>query len=239
MRYLGPVLLEHGPCPYLPGRSWRSASLEVESLEPLEFQRLLEAGYRRSGTEFYLPWCRGCAECRPLRVPVERFQPGKTQRRTWRRNQDLEVTVAMPGATPERLDLYRRYLAGRFGRADAPGLREFDHFLGRHFEGTIELDYRLEGRLVGFGILDTTPDAASSVYFTYDPDLPERRLGTFSALYEIDWCRRTGRSHLYLGLWVRECRAMTYKSQYRPHEILVPGGGWQPAEPPPEGGPPQ
>ena len=75
--------------------------------------------------------------------------------------------------------------------------------------------------------LDVTPEAASSVYFVHDPDLPERRLGTYSVLREVDWCRRSGRAHLYLGLWVRECRSMAYKGSFGPHEVLVPGEGWR------------
>lgn len=227
MKYFGPMLLDRGPCPYLPARTWRSLSMEVERLAPEEFQVLLESGYRRCGTEFYVPRCQGCSSCVPLRLPVAGFAPSRTQRRVWRRNQDLEVTEVRPGCTDEKLDLYRRYLAGRFGRTDLPGRREFEYFLGFHFGNGVELDYRLDGRLVGFGILDETPAAASSVYFAYDPELSERRLGVFSLLYEIDWCRRTGREHLYLGLWVEGCQAMRYKADYRPHELLVAGNGWE------------
>lgn len=226
MRYLGPVLLDRGACPYLPGRTWRSVSLEVEKIDPAEFQVLLEGGYRRCGTEFYVPRCEGCSACVPLRIPVQRFRPGKTQRRVFRRNADLQVEIVAPGYTAEKLDLYQRFLEGRFDRGGRTGKREFEYFLGFHFGNSVEIDYRLDGRLVGFGILDTTPEAASSVYFAFDPELEERRLGTYSLMYEIDWCRRTGRKHLYLGLWVRDCRAMRYKSDFRPHEVLVPGQGW-------------
>jgi arginine-tRNA-protein transferase len=96
-------------------------------------------------------------------------------------------------------------------------------FLGDRFGSTLVLDYLLGERLVAFGVLDVTPKAASSVYFVHDPDLASRRLGTFSVMQEVEWCRKTKRSHLYLGLWVRECPAMAYKAWFHPHETLVAG----------------
>lgn len=232
MKGLGPWLVDRGACPYLPGRTWGSVSLEVAEVSPEEFQVLLERGYRRCGPEFYVPRCAGCTACIPLRIPVRDFAPSRTQRRVLRRNEDLEVEVTAPGYTDEKLELYRRFLAGRFQRSEPPGRREFESFLAFHFGNTLEFDYRLDGRLVGLGIVDATPDAASSVYFAFDPRLEERRLGTCSLLHEIGWCRRTGRAHLYLGLWIEECRSMRYKSDFRPHEILLPGQGWVPGRPP-------
>lgn len=225
---LGPFHLGHGACPYLPDRDWGSVSLHVEQIEPVEVQGLLEAGFRRSGREFYRPACPDCQACVPLRLPVARFRPGRTQRRVWRRNQDLEVVQVPPGCTEEKLDLYRRFLSRRFARHGAPGPEDFENFLGQGPGCTLEMDYRLDGRLVGFGILDATPGSASSVYFVHDPDEADRRLGTFSVMQEVEWCRATGRKHLYLGLWVARCRAMDYKTRFHLHELLLPGQGWRP-----------
>ncbi len=224
---LGPFYLGRGACPYLPDRDWNSLSLHVQQVDPTEFQDLLEAGYRRSGREFYRPACQGCQECIPLRLPVQDFRPGRTQRRVWRRNQDLEVRQVAPGFTDEKLDLYRRFLAERFAREHPPDPEDFEGFLGPGLGCTVELDYRLDGRLVAFGILDATPQAASSVYFVHDPEQARRRLGTFSVMQEVEWCRQTGRRHLYLGLFVRQCRAMTYKAWFHPHELLSPQEGWR------------
>jgi arginine-tRNA-protein transferase len=226
VKYVGPVLLDRGACPYLPDREWRSMSLEGHAISAAEMEKLLEMGFRRSGTEFYIPRCQSCQACIPLRLPVQGHRLDKAQRRTWRANADLTVEVGEPGYTEEKLDLYRRYLEGKFSRVDLPGRDEYDYFLGFSFGWTREFQYRLEGRLIGLGIVDATPSAASSVYFCYDLAWPRRRLGVYSLLYELEWCRRTGRSHLYLGLWIEECPSMAYKAGYRPHEILLPHRGW-------------
>jgi len=223
MIFSGPFFAEHGPCPYLADRDWSSVSLSCRQVDPDEFQTLLEDGFRRSGSEFYRPACRGCQECVPIRLPVEAFHPHRTQRRVWRRNQDLRVRLAPGASSPQKLDLYRRFLAARFDRVESPGVEEMEGFLGDRFGSTLVLDYLLGERLVAFGVLDVTPKAASSVYFVHDPDLASRRLGTFSVMQEVEWCRKTKRSHLYLGLWVRECPAMAYKAWFHPHETLVAG----------------
>lgn len=223
MIFSGPFFAEHGPCPYLADRDWNSVSLHVQQLEPGELQELLQSGFRRSGSEFYRPACPECRQCVPIRLPVEEFRPRKTQRRVWRRNQDLQVRQAPVQLDSARLDLYRRFLAARFDRVDPPGTTELEAFLGDRFGSTVELDYFLDGSLVAFGVLDITPQAASSVYFVHDPDLASRRLGTFSVMKEVEWCQQTGRSHLYLGLWVRGCPAMEYKAWFHPHETQVAG----------------
>jgi arginine-tRNA-protein transferase len=45
----------------------------------------------------------------------------------------------------------------------------------------------------------------------------------YSVLAEIELCRRTARDWLYLGLYVEDCRHLSYKARYRPHERLVDG----------------
>ena len=34
-------------------------------------------------------------------------------------------------------------------------------------------------------------------------------------------CRRLGLEALYLGYWIKNCRKMNYKTQYRPIELFV------------------
>jgi arginine-tRNA-protein transferase len=79
---------------------------------------------------------------------------------------------------------------------------------------------------VAVSIVDLFPDALSSVYCYWDPDLAERGLGTWMALAEIDHARRTGRAWWYLGYWVSGCGKMAYKARYRPQQRLV-DGAWR------------
>ena len=92
---------------------------------------------------------------------------------------------------------------------------------------TQEFRYKLNGKLIGLSILDFGENDASSVYFFFDPDYSKLSLGTFSALYEIDWMNRNGMRYYYLGLFVESCVHLNYKSRYYPNERLI-DGQWVP-----------
>ena len=44
---------------------------------------------------------------------------------------------------------------------------------------------------------------------------------SFSILTQFRYARERGYRYAYLGYWIPENRSMSYKSQYRPHEILT------------------
>jgi len=223
------VTLGEQPCPYLPGRVSESRAAWAEGMPGELYHRFMDAGFRRSGKLVYQPVCRGCRACQAIRVPVAEFRPSKSQRRCRRRNQDLVVSAAEPKATDEKYELYRRYLAGRFGRSGAEEKREgFEAFLYESPVETVEFTYRdAGGRLLAAGICDVSRQSLSSVYFYYDPGDASRGLGTFGALREIETAANLGIPYYYLGFWVAGCGAMDYKADFRPFEILHADGVWR------------
>ena len=48
--------------------------------------------------------------------------------------------------------------------------------------GSFHQQYRINGKLVGVGVIDILSDCVSSVYFFYDPEYGFLNLGTYSAL---------------------------------------------------------
>lgn len=198
------------------------------------YHRFMDAGFRRSGKLVYQPVCAGCRACMSLRVPVDTFQPSKSQRRCIRRNADLRIQSAAPVATEEKFELYRRYLSlwhGRAGEAGEDGddtWEALESFLYDSPVETVEFCYRDgAGRLLAVGICDVCADSLSSVYFYHDPAESKRSLGTLGVLREIESARSLGVPHYYLGYWVKDCGAMQYKASFRPCEVLGPDGVWQ------------
>jgi arginine-tRNA-protein transferase len=231
MIYSGPFAHDCGPCPYLPPPlRWRTLSLYVDQLEPEEFEKMLGQGFRRCATSCYVNVCKECNECIPMRVPVATFEMSRSQRSSWKKNQDLTVEVVDARFTEEAYELYAGYCEDKFQKA-RPDRQSYVGFLVENLGFTKHFEYRLDGKLVGLGVVDVTPKAANSVYFAYDVATGPRRLGTYSILYELDWCRRTERTHLYLGFYVKGSRSMRYKSAFGPHEILRKETGWRPPEP--------
>ena len=229
------VLPEHA-CPYLPGRLAQLRAFLVTRMPGDVYHELMDAGFRRSGRMVYQPVCRGCRACVPIRVPVARFAPSKSQRRCARRNADLHVTVAPPRASDEKFALYGRYTSQWHGATTPDSRAEFDAFLYESPADTIEFTYRAggaTGRVLAVGICDVCPPRAlSSVYFWFDPAHARRGLGTYGALVEIERARSAGVAHYYLGYWVRDCAAMSYKSSFRPFQLLDTDGVWRESSPP-------
>jgi arginyl-tRNA--protein-N-Asp/Glu arginylyltransferase len=219
-------------CSYLPGRLARSVFVDPQlSLDPARYGALLDLGFRRSGSYVYRPACGSCQECRPVRVPVAAFEPTRAQRRCLRRNADLGLRLG-EDLDAEHYALYRRYLYARHpgGGMDPEDREAFRSFLSSAWGYTEILALRDgAGRLLAGGVIDRVPQGVSAVYTYFEPGLPERGLGTFSILMEIERARALGVPYLYLGYWVPGSPKMDYKRKFRPLEVLGPTG-WRPAE---------
>jgi len=215
-------------CPYLPGRVARNVTLSAQKLPPGLYHAFMDLNFRRMGGLVYRPRCEGCAECRMLRVDVAAFRPSRSQRRCLARNADLTIDVGPPRRDAEREDLYALYLAARHDGQMDGSPAELESFLYTSGVETLEVAYRLGGRLVAVGIADAEPRCWSAVYCYFDPRLPARSLGVMNVLTLLAECARRGLPHLYLGYYVRESESMAYKARYHPCEVLGPDGAWTP-----------
>lgn len=217
-------------CPYLPGRVARLPLYrQLRQLTLVEADARFGNAERRVGTCLYRTACPTCNACRGLRVVVDEFAPSRSQRRVLARWADEgRVEVGRASWDPEKLSLFNRHKFERdlADEADEPMTPlGYVSWLVQSCFHTMEMRYYLRDRLVGVGVVDLGRTSASSVYFYFDPDPEVGRYspGVYSVLREIELCRQTGRSHLYLGLHVEECRHLAYKTDYRPHELLVDG----------------
>lgn len=213
-------------CPYLPGVIACEEVFRADQFDGELYHDFMDHGFRRSGVIFYRPVCDGCDQCRPLRVPVGPFRPTKSQRRVWRKNEDLEVRIGIPMLSVEKFRIYSDYLAAQHQSEKEHSLADMYRFLYMSPVFTVEIEYRRRGRLVAVSIADVCTRSLSSVYVYFDPDFAARSPGTYSALREICLCRERAIANYYMGYWVADCPAMSYKARFRPHEILLAGGKW-------------
>lgn len=192
------------------------------------YDAALQRGYRRAGGHVYHPHCRTCHACVPARIAVADFRPDRSQRRCLRRNADVEVSIEPAGYSDEYFDLYSRYLDVRHpgGGMDNPAIDDFTRFLYTPWSPTRFVALRESGRLLGVAVTDFAGSGLSAVYTFFDPSEPDRGLGTFAILSQIDLARRRGLAHLYLGYWIAGHPKMDYKARFRPLELLGPQG-WQ------------
>ena len=219
------------PCPYLPNRMERKlfTALQGDGAQQLN-DSLSKQGFRRSQNVLYRPACAECNACLSARINVADFSPSRSQRKTLRRNKNLERRATSPWATEEQYDLFRRYLADR--HADG-GMADMDTF---EFAAMIEetpiktrvIEYvdATSGDLVAVCLTDVLDDGVSMVYSFYEPDRANASLGTYVILDHIEIARRNNLPHVYLGYWVPGSSKMGYKAAFSGLELHV-NGAWE------------
>jgi len=217
------------PCSYLDGREARSqVATPANLIDTSMFSELARMGFRRSGLYVYRPRCDGCNACTPARVPVELFQPRRSQRRCLARNADLRVTAKPLAFVEAHYQLYRRYQSARHsgGGMDRDDREQYRGFLLSSRVDSLLLEFTLGEQVVMVSLVDRLLDGLSAVYTFFEPTLPKRSLGVFNVLTQIEWTQRMGLDYAYLGYWIEASPKMSYKADYRPIEVLR-DGKWQ------------
>lgn len=218
-------------CHYLPDRDATQEYVQVGQLSPQEYEDLMNQGWRKFGPMLFHPICEGCRECRPLRILTDQFTPDRSQRRTLTRNADLSVRYSQPSVDAARLDLYRRYHASQAlykGWPDTDRTEKSYVFqFVRNPVPAVEISVWEGDLLRAVALTDVTPNVVSGVYHFHEPDCRPRGLGTFVMLHTIELARRLERRWAYFGYYVSGCPSMSYKTNFRPCEILGDDGIWR------------
>ena len=217
---------EPEPCPYIEGETARlPLRWQFRRLTPADFDQSLFQGDRRVGRMLYRTACAACRACEPIRIPASTFVPSRSQKRVIKKNRDVTVETGPSTFTAEKLALYNRHKHLRgLSRDEHPMTRRgYEGWFVQSCTQTIDMEYRVGGRLIGCGIIDLGRLDTSSVYFFFDPAESKRSLGVFSVLMEVAWLRSRGGRFHYLGLYVDSCRHLNYKAAYFPHKRLQDG----------------
>jgi arginine-tRNA-protein transferase len=205
-------------CPYLPDRSFVQRYFFGSGADLAETAALQAAGWRRFGQFFFRPHCAGCQACVPVRLDAAHLVLTPSQRRVWRRNEDVAFSVVPLEFRDEYYELYRQHSQSRFGKETDPA-----DFRATFFEESVPAfltEYRVDGRLAGLGFCDEGDEGLSSVYFVFADDAADRSLGTYSVLRECRLAAERGRRWYYLGYWVQGNATMAYKGRFQPRQVL-------------------
>ena len=221
---------ESSPCSYLPGEDSNSIFLDPR-LEPDSdlCNRLHINGFRRSGKLIYRPQCPTCSACQSARIINNEFKASKSQRRTWKRNQDISFRWTDPVFNQEHYQLYQNYINERHKDGDMhpPSEDQYTDFLIEGFGSHKILEARTEhGELIGACVVDQFYDGLSAIYSYFKPDLARRSLGQLFILALIEFGRQAGLTHTYLGYYVKGSAKMDYKAKYKPLQIFD-GNQWR------------
>ena len=217
------------PCSYLAGLEARSQVATPSFLitAPI-YSELVRQGFRRSGTFTYRPRCDTCLACVPVRVDVNAFASSRSQRRVWKKNYHLDVSLHPLQDKAEYFDLYQRYQNTRHldGGMSNDSHEQYQKFLLHSHVDTMLVEFREAGILRMVSIIDALNDGLSSVYTFFEPDIKQASFGTYNVLWQIELCRQLQLPYLYLGYWIKQSRKMAYKASFQPLQGLIQGA-WQ------------
>jgi arginine-tRNA-protein transferase len=209
-------------CSYLADEQARTLFLDPAANVDLPlYQMLIDRGFRRSGQYLYQPACPQCEACISLRIPVRDFQPNRSQRRNWKRNQARIAVTSVPAEySQEHFELYNRYQKLRHidGAMACSDPQQYLRFLRCDWARTTFFEFRVAQQLVAVAVSDLLPDGVSSIYTFFDPQRHSEGLGVFAILWQIQHAAALGKHWVYPGFWIEKCQKMNYKSQYRPLE---------------------
>ncbi len=224
------------PCSYLPGKTARSQVATPSHLIHADlYGELVNAGFRRSGLYTYRPYCDECNACTATRIPVSRFEPNRSQRRSWKKHAGLDIRVLNLGYQEEHYQLYQHYQNERHADSDLDqdNHDQYMQFLLQSRVNSRVVEFRdgpqdpYPGRLRMVSMIDILDQGISSVYTFFDASNTAASYGNFSILWQIQQALELNLPYVYLGYYIQNSEKMSYKAKFQPIEGLM-NDHWQP-----------
>ncbi len=185
----------------------------------------LAAGYRRNGNCLYTMHCESCSACVPIRLHPKIYKPNRNQKRVWKKNRDVNVSIGAIHPSHENMELCDRFLQSRYPNKGNTAAAYYSGFFLNRIVSTFEIRYRVKGQLIGNAIVDIGNNWLNAVYFFFDHDEAKRSPGIYNILTMIKFCLQKKIEYLYLGYNIDQISAMNYKKRFSPH-FLYKNSQW-------------
>ena len=216
---------EHS-CAYLDDKQSKTLFMSPETA-PNErlYDRLINNGFRRSGDHIYRPHCDDCKACISIRIPCDTFTPSKQQKRCAKKGLRFSQRLQPACFDQQHYELFERYINARHTDGDMypTSEKQYREFLLSDWLNTQFLDL-LEpttGNLVACLVFDEISSGTSAIYSFFDPDYSQFSPGRLLVLKLVNITRQKQLEYVYLGYWIKNCRKMSYKGEYRPIECFT------------------
>jgi arginyl-tRNA--protein-N-Asp/Glu arginylyltransferase len=192
---------------------------------------LLEQGWRHFGNHFfrysYAFYGLDVRQVIPLRIRLDQFSLSKSQRRTQKKNQDLQTTIRPIDITAESKLLFARHKS-RFISGVPESIYDFlSRTPATEPCEAFEFAVHENDRLMALSYFDKGETSMSGIYAMFEPDASHRRLGIFTLLKEIAYAIETGKEFYYLGYAYEGPSFYDYKKRFRGSEAFDWAGNWE------------
>ncbi|MBN1499277.1 MAG: arginyltransferase [Spirochaetes bacterium] len=216
-----------GECSYFGGReSYIRAFKCSELMSDESVDYLLENGFRRCGELFYITDCGSCSSCVSYRVLLDKIRLSASQKRILKRGRDVIMKVNPPLLTDEKRAMYVDYQRHKHSenaenKNDSELMDSMMTQMFREFGNTIQFEFFINNRLIGYVTADSGFSSLSAVYSVYDVSLMKMSPGKLFILRIMEWAKLKYK-YFYLGFYIENHEKMNYKSEFGISEILDP-----------------
>lgn len=218
-------LEEDKQCPYFDDKRSDTRYRLMQKCHIDIYDNMLQRGWRRFGNIYFVPECKGCNECKTIRIDVLKLKYTKSQKRLFNKNRDIQIYVQKPTLSIDHINLfnkYHQYMSEKKGwDENIIDASEYKYsYVNGAGEFGKEILYFLDNKLIAVALCDMAKEGYSSVYCFYDHDYENRSLGKYSILAQISMAKQANVQYLFLGYWIKDHHSMGYKEDYAPFEIL-------------------
>ncbi len=202
------------------------------SLSPARLDRYLASGWFRSSNGLFRNklLCLEGKLCQVvnIRMRLEDFQPGKSQRRLLRKSRSLKVEVGPLEICNGMENLYQ-YTRKRFKGFIFPNLQAFLYdFHNRRVFKSMHVKVYEGKQLIAASIFDCGKDSVMSVLGIYHPAYKHLSPGILTMLQEVLWAEEQGKKFYYPGYVLKESDSFDYKLSLGTFEYLSDKNRWTP-----------
>jgi len=213
-------------CPYLEKKLAKTLFLnpELQPNDPI-YNALIGKGFRRSGDHIYRPHCDDCSACISVRIKSSNFVANKQQKRCFKKGKRFHTRIHPANFDAQHYRLFEQYINSRHADGDMypTSEKQYKEFILCDWMNTQFLDFiePTTGQLIACCVFDQLNTGLSAVYTFFDPDYSRFSLGRLAVLTLIETSKHLDLDYVYIGYWIKACRKMSYKSEYRPIECFI------------------
>ena len=203
----------------------------TQAISPQELDALLADGWRHFGENFFR-YNVGLHEYElrrvlPLRIRLKNFILSSSQRRTIKRNQDLQTVIRSIEITPEKETLFKKHKQ-RFKHSVPDSIYDF---LSNAPADTpceaLEVCLYNQKKLLAASFFDVGRAATSGVYAMFDTEENRRSLGIYTMLLVIDFSLKNSKAFYYPGYAYEGNSFYDYKKRFSALETFDWNGSWK------------
>jgi leucyl-tRNA---protein transferase len=187
-------------------------------MSDIEWENMLATGWRHNAMMFFrvssqLDENDNKLDILPLRYQLNQFEMSKSQRKVWRKNQDLTFKLTPLSIRDEIHFMFEQHIQ-RFKYNVPHSIFDFvSHVPNKPFP-TYQFEvYKLD-KLIGCTFVDITPNTLSSTYAMFDLEESKRSLGIFTMLLEMVYALTYKKQFHYPGYAFLQPSYMDYKKQF-------------------------